>query len=363
MSIANQHLNWWHLQDNRLPLLSNMLSARLKHIAGNYPNALPDLSQCRTLLIASDYGGDKQKHQLYRYQTFSFLVVDLDNHSSWNQARTVIRNTITNLGERTMSYKGLANDELRQAALIPFLRTLQGFKGLTLTVAIDHNIPLPNLLQTRISGNSCSASFSHWDRPTLLRFQIVAHLLSLLTRGLSHDKENIIWVTDNDNIAQKPLNEINLFGTCIMQQYVPWYIDLGWLTPRYEIQLHNGSTLTQRDLEAEDYVAIPDLLAGVFSDWLTYTDGTIISGDGEFILGEMPERVSSRVKVVLSELSAAEQALKHIYVHIGFDERGKPKLDTVHLDPNVRQLAAPIKSPPINVPRSYYRHTNPADND
>jgi hypothetical protein len=350
-----RHWRYWH--DNRWPLLSLRIGSLLHEIDMRRPDAIPDLGQCQTLYVVSDYGGS---HQGQLYRTYSFMVVDASDRERWAEVRSLIRDNLTGLGMRTMSYKDIARDRVGQEALLPFIRAAQKFRGLTFTLAVHRDVSVDYLLRAAMASRQCFANFGHWDRPTIQRFRIVTHILALLTRGLAREGQQVVWITDNDSIVQKPEAEVNSFGTCVMQKYVKWPLDFGWLTTSQVVNHRDGTSTVTKNLEAEDYAAIPDLIAGAISDWLTYSSHELVTPAGELILPEMPERVGWRVQSVLSELSAAGNLLRHIYGQIFMDD-GHTQFRIIELNEELRRSTPPIQGSITIVPESLHRFVDPPD--
>lgn len=203
------------------------------------------------LQITSDSSGMSRES---RFWVTTFLVVDMNNSWEWEEKRQIVRQEYLNDGRR-MAFKAL-NDKQRQKALVPFLSAANLINGLCFSVVIDKRIQSictgKEILFDRrfpevFEGKWNLRSFEHMFR--------VVHFFSMLVAGLSHDNQDISWITDNEDFLATP-------GRTRDTQRV-----LSAFTSLYANQrlgkLGFGSTeLDEADRRDEDLAAIPDLVAG-----------------------------------------------------------------------------------------------------
>ncbi|MGE5574106.1 MAG: hypothetical protein ACM3ZU_13995 [Bacteroidota bacterium] len=149
-----------------------------------------------TLFLASDYGGE---HKGARFETLSFLLIDLQYYWLWEELRTRLRShTLPN--RRRMVFKSLS-DRARRQAVVPFLRYANTLPGLLATIALDHGAieilsePLPE------SNDSPIGSLSNWSPSAFRKLSRVAQLGATLVAGMSAPGQNLLWVSDDDKIA------------------------------------------------------------------------------------------------------------------------------------------------------------------
>lgn len=235
-----------------LDKLSGMLSAA----GAQRPSRLPDFSHSESLLAASDYSG---QHAGAPYEAYSILLVDLAGCAKWEASRSKIRSRWLRDGRR-LSYKSL-RDRQQERALMPFLEAADSIPGIVLTVLVDRDIDnlfrLAEEERTSEDLGTCAA----WPRVSLEKLLRVVHLLSLLVAGLSCPRQNLVWITDQDEIAANDdrLQQLLTAFTNVASHYLSH--SLGHL----RVGTTDSDTGT-RDLE--DIVAIADLSAGAAADSL-----------------------------------------------------------------------------------------------
>jgi hypothetical protein len=95
------------------------------------PKVFPHAKRGRTLILVGDFSG---QHHGQHFDTYSFLICDLDCNSNWLNAQRSFRNHVLQQ-KRRMSFKGM-NDGKKRAALIPFLRMASQIEGCLVQFAI-----------------------------------------------------------------------------------------------------------------------------------------------------------------------------------------------------------------------------------
>jgi hypothetical protein len=219
------------------------------------PYRLPDLRDSQRILVVSDYGGE---HKAAPFQTISVLVAGLDACVRWDAERRLVRNLYLG-SKRRMSFKQLS-DRVRQRALLPFLSAADSIPGLCLLVGIDKAIDtLFDGAAALRDDDPLSAIRRGWPKGTLEKALRVAHLTSLLLGGLSSPGQEVIWITDQDEIAanDRRLDELTVLIGGVIGAYVPF--SLG--------RLRVGTTKSDDgSLTIEDAASVADLVAGAFAD-------------------------------------------------------------------------------------------------
>lgn len=216
--------------------------------------ALPDLSQASLLFAASDYSGE---HARSAYRVYSILLADLRGSRGWELSRRSVRSRWLSDGRR-MSYKAL-RDRRRQAALPHFLSAADLISGLLLTVLVDSRIDSMFHSPKEDRDDASVAVFSSWPRNSFEKLLRVVHLISLLLAGLSRPGQDVLWITDEDEIAanEQRLRQLVLGFGNVASHYLTH--DLG--------HLRIGTTRSDTGLrDIEDLTAIPDLVAGAAAD-------------------------------------------------------------------------------------------------
>ena len=229
-------------------------------LADAFDNKLNASSQCfpnlqprgKTLTIVSDYGG---QHKSSKFETFSFLVFDLEQNKSWLSGQRHFRSHILKQNRR-FSYKNL-NDNMRRRALLPFLNLADQLNGWLVTLCIQKNmnhifLDYENELEVR-------GSLGLWKSRPAEKLMRILHFSGFLVSGLATPKQDVLWICDEDDIAANvhQLTQLTkLFGNVVSNSIE---FDLGHL--RCGTTKSDDGTLT-----LEDLASICDLSAGAFAD-------------------------------------------------------------------------------------------------
>lgn len=247
----------WRLRDRPELGAMNVVSALMKSIDLADRFALPDFGHARTLLIGSDYSG---QHSRSNFEALGFLIADSDRLQPWHDARRSLRRTNLPNGRR-MSFKDLG-DKKRTAALPGFLGAAEQIQGLLLVVLVDKRIKtLFQQTDDDERANSDGELLCNWLPKVEEKLLRICHVAALLVAGLSRPGQNIVWISDQDEIAanDQRLQQLTEASARIMSSYVEH--SLG--------HLRVGTTASDsgtRDIE--DFVAIADLAAGALCEVL-----------------------------------------------------------------------------------------------
>lgn len=222
-----------------------------------YANSLPILQTSPSLIMASDYSGESEKSP---FQVLSFLLVGIKDCLVWNKDRNDFREKHFP-NNRRMAFKNL-NDNQRQQALLPFLKTANQLPGLLFTIAIDNSI------NTLFDGNlpldldnPDFTEFKSWKPKVLEKAFRIVHFAAFLTAGFSSPYQNVLWFSDEDNIAANisRLNQLTKIFAYVLSNYLTHNLT------------HIRCGTTKNDdgsLLIEDLTSIPDLVAGAISEQL-----------------------------------------------------------------------------------------------
>jgi hypothetical protein len=283
------------------------LATGLSNLIGQWDKRrghLPSLHGAQSLLVASDYSGD---HKSSLYQVLSFLVIDPRSLAAWEETRRQIRSSVLK-DDRRIAFKSLG-DHRRRAALMPFLRGASRLRGVCAVFAIHRSIPSMFSRTGPSDPDKIPISLqARWTRKTFERILRIADLLSLLLAGVSWPGQNILWITDNDDIVAD-LNHhqdtVNILGN-VSSHYLAH--SLG--------HLRVATARSDRgDRQLEDLLSIPDLTAGAVAELLNRHDNAGgIPGLGLVI--PLSRTVSVKTRFLSSWLSIGDRPLKSFVAQI-----------------------------------------------
>lgn len=218
-------------------------------------SAVPSFRDSDSLLIGSDYSGESKD---YPYLVYSFLLTGNNDWLLWEDRRIKLRQQIMP-DSRRMSYKRLG-DRYRRELLLPILRVADELNGLSVSLAINKGCQSLFSTSSPLDHNNPEFSvFLDWRRDVLEKAFTILHCLGVLVAGTSKKGQNVFWFTDEDAIAanDKMLTELTKAFGWISSRYLTF--DLG--------NVRCGTTKCDNgSLQIEDFVAIPDLIAGALSE-------------------------------------------------------------------------------------------------
>lgn len=312
--------NNWFLGDRPDLGAMNALNRLIREFDIRSSRALPRLWRASDLIIASDYSG---QHSTSQYEAYGFVALDAGRLDPWLHAREHFRRHHLT-GSRRMSFKAL-NDRIRASALPGFLKMSDTMSGLLLVVLIDKRAgPLfdrdddPPLTELEVRLKT------EWPTSSTEKMFRICHFISLLLAGLSKQLQNVLWVTDQDDIAantQRHRDLVEAFGR-IMSHYVEHMLG------------HIRMATTASDsgsLDIEDLVATADLAAGavcqVMNTYQTAGNG-LVHGVGTFRPSDLSPKVvnlmnwfsdqRSSLKRLVVSIEPGSQASKLLFRHIDF---------------------------------------------
>jgi hypothetical protein len=213
------------------------------------------LRSAPSLLMFSDYGG---AHKQARYEVLSFLVSTVHGLESFDAERRRLREC--SLGsERRMSYKAL-NDRMRMRSLRTYLAAADQLQGLLVSFALDKRAI--NRLSEDYKSDTAFGRLGPWAQRPFNKLTRVGHLASILIEGIRRDGQNLVWITDEDEIAPNDLKHSE--ATKILSHYLNYYCS----GPMGHFRF--GTTTSDTgDLLIEDLAAVPDLAAGGLGEVLS----------------------------------------------------------------------------------------------
>jgi hypothetical protein len=101
-----------------------------------------------------------------------------------------------------MSYKGL-HDRQQRRALGPFLRATNQIPGICASLAVSKSASTlfqPDLSPINPEITGCLS----WDSKLFERAMRIVHIVSFFVAGLSQTNQDVLWFSDEDEIAANP---------------------------------------------------------------------------------------------------------------------------------------------------------------
>ncbi|MGB9121153.1 MAG: hypothetical protein WCE73_11075 [Candidatus Angelobacter sp.] len=185
----------WNKQLNRIWGVTGAISNVISQLELTQPALLPDMQFGPTLLLLSDYSG---QHKHTKYEVFSFLLADLQFCWLWDQSRRDVRSRILK-DHRRMSFKGM-NDRRKKSALIPFLDAANSIPGLVVTMLVNKQYSEKFSLSDE-ERRQLPTALRCWPLQVIRKLIWVSHFGALFFAGLSAPRQNLLWFTDEDDIA------------------------------------------------------------------------------------------------------------------------------------------------------------------
>jgi hypothetical protein len=283
----------------------NLLAASFDRVVQERPYRFPNAApRGQTLMMAADFGG---QHKGQYFDTYAFLIFDLDQNSGWLDGQRQFRHTIMP-NARRMSFKGM-NDKYRRRALIPFLTLADSIDGWLVLFAVSkaggslfrHSAEI-------LDGDDFVAGWKPAVRERLLR---ILHLSAFLLSGLSSPGQNVLWVIDEDEVAanvDQLTHLTNVFSRISSNSFAHGLGHLRCGTTRSD-----DGTLT-----LEDLVAICDLAAGAFCEVTTsmFSRGLFPKQN---VIASLPGGLSWKSNVMSSWLAANNNSLHRLSCVVELD--------------------------------------------
>ena len=241
----------WSL-DNRPELgLMNSVNGLMRRLEASDTASFPDLRRASRILVGSDYSG---QHKTSRYEAVAVLLADTEGCERWLTLRGLVRDRMPR-DRRRFSYKGLGDRRL--AAVLPdFLEAANLIPGLLAVLLVDKSIGSLFKQSGRIQSSDPGVeTLAHWPPRVTERLLRVCHFVSFFVAGLSREGQDVLWITDEDEIAANPTRHTELVEVFarISSHYLPH--------PLRHLRIATTASDTgERDLE--DFVSIADFSAG-----------------------------------------------------------------------------------------------------
>lgn len=210
------------------------------------------------LMIGSDYSGD---HSRSNYRVYAFLLADADMSPSYPDARRRMRNAYLSDGRR-MSYKAL-NDGIRRKSLLPFLRTSEELHGLCTVIIVHKDLRhMTTTKKTLDIWQDLIGLRGRWSPKAFETMARIAHFYCLLVSSCSSRHQHQTWISDQDEIVANDDRHTDIMN--LVAKMIALYAKV----PYGEFAM-NTTAVDTAERAFEDFVAVPDLLAGAFADTVT----------------------------------------------------------------------------------------------
>jgi hypothetical protein len=256
------------------------------------PDTFPNLRSDRELVLACDYAGE---HKASAFQVLAFLLADRPGvMRSWEEERLRIRKKHLADGRR-LSFKDLS-DARRQKALGPFLRASAGINGILLCVAVEKSLA-ESTLGYRMDG------FDDIKPRVLAKLVKISLLGSLLVGGLSGSGQNLLWITDDDEIVSNERTQAaaSAVAGTMLKRFCPQGFG----------DIHLGIAGKFDDgRRAEDLCAIPDLAGGAVAETMTAFQDSIPESAALFT--PLTTRPTTKTEIIHSWLATLRGPLRHL---------------------------------------------------
>lgn len=319
MNQIDSELVWKPLNRSEFGIIDS-ISNLVHSLETQYPNMLTSVRRGPKLFFTSDYSG---QHKSSRFETYSFLIADAIFLWLWEEMRIKFREKYLTDGRR-ISYKSL-NDRKRKKVLVPFLSAANSIPGLCITFCVDKDIPslfekhgILDLTQPEYQ------EYRHWKPIVFEKLLRIAHFSSLILACMSAPNQDILWITDEDEIVP---NELRLREVCkIFSHHMNHYLS------HYMGQTRFGTTKSDDGSRSiEDLTAIPDIVAGAISDIAKELPGESGKAINQFILSRSTAE-KDKTRLIFDWYCDPNHTLKRLLVSIKYNENRQVIPLVTHFD-------------------------------
>ena len=268
-------------------------------------NPFPTLTSAKCLHCFSDYSGD---HKQSRFETYSFLVCDLEQSTDAIASLQSLRQAEIR-DSRRFKFQKLGRDVILDRCVPAFWDAANRTMGVVFIVGVDKGLDtLSRSKHGRDRDPDLARMVDRLPANTRERLQRILHFASLFVAALSSPGQDVLWVTDEDEIAANPERRSNFVD--LFRNLASHYLqhDLSGLDAAVLGEVH------PTDL-AEDLASVPDFLAGAWAEALARRATsfyTLPSG----LLVPIDAALSARARRVLDLAGARRQRLRHVPVII-----------------------------------------------
>jgi hypothetical protein len=150
---------------------------------------------------------------------------------------------------------------VRLNCLPAYLDVADHLAGLLISFCIDKNAA--HRLSEEYRSDTAFGELGPWAPRAFRKLTLIGHLAGILVQGVRRDGQDIVWITDEDEIApnpQKHAEATQIFGHLISSYSTG---------PMGHFRFGTTSS-DPGDLHIEDLASLPDLAAGCLSELLTF---------------------------------------------------------------------------------------------
>jgi hypothetical protein len=310
--IEERFVSTWNVCQSAFSIVSNTLARSFDDAAETGGNRFPKCMRGRTTLIAVDLGG---AHAGQLFETYSFLVLDIDTNQNWVLAQRGFRSELLP-SMRRISFKSL-NDRVRRRAITPFLQMGNMLAGWLVTFAITKN--RESIFEIDEVAPELGLLLSTWKPAVRERLLRVLHLSAFLMSGLCKANQNVLWVVDEDAIASN-VDQLTKLTKLLASIY----------SAGCETQLGHLRCATAKSDDGsrslEDLLAYSDLAAGAVCEITTAMAGTHRNLQST-IMAPLPRLLSWKARHICSWLAFDESPLRRLTCLIELN-KDKPGMRT-----------------------------------
>jgi len=241
--------NWQQPKSDATTILTT-IGDGLTQIEAAHPNQIPDLRNEREIVVGSDYTDNG------KYRVISFVFTTNAGIAEFNERQRIFRAEHIP-DNRRMSFKGLS-DGVKRAALPYFFEAANAIPGICLTVAI-HKSLLP------INADFGRDAYPLWHTNSWESMLTIVQTVAYMVAGLSAPDQNLLWITDDDDIVANPQMHADL-------EKIFRGVSGKWIFHQMgTFECYPAGALSDASLW-EDFISIPDLFAALAATTLTMQD-------------------------------------------------------------------------------------------
>jgi len=210
--------------------------------------------------------------------------------------------------ERRMSYKTL-NDKVRMRSLPAYLGAADRIVGVLINFAMDKRAA--HRFSESYNSETAFGTLGPWAAKPFEKLSRVGHFGAMIVEGVRADGQNLLWITDQDEIAPNILKHAE--ATRVIGHLLNHYCtgDMGHF-------LFGTTASDTGDLLTEDLAAVPDLAAGGLNEVLARVGLDPDLEVPERLIAAVGNSVPLKIRYIASWLSDSSNALAK--VNIAIDE-------------------------------------------
>jgi hypothetical protein len=229
------------------------MAMQLRLLETIYHQCIPDISKSSTIYCFSDYSGDIKSDT---HNTYSFLLTDDNSIALFSKGHKIIRDKY-GIEKRKFSYKDLS-DKVLKHPYNDFITLANSVNGILLSVAINKKLHLDFNYDNK---NEYFLFLSKQKFKNIRKILTISHLSAMFLAGVVVQNQDIMWITDNDNIVAN--DEFTIQLTSIVASLISKLVDFNFGHFRC-----GSSRCDCGDNLIEDFLSIPDFAAGMLSNQL-----------------------------------------------------------------------------------------------